>query len=166
MAPAAEQIAARELAILLDDSRSDRRFRCDRNTLSDCALVDVALQSYRIPTLQVPVHPETTLSHLPVIEVLVIWMELRTSCESFAINAIIKVRTVSASMPEIEEALLVSTAGGDELTVGVFRALGNNIDHAINGVRSPDRCARTSDDFYPVYILHQRVLNFPINAGI
>src|SRR6266850_1107357 len=155
MVPAAEQIASRELAILLDDSRSDRGFRCDRNTLSDCALVEVALQSYRIATLQVPVHPKTTLSHLPVIEVFVIWVELGTSCEGFAINTVVKVRTVAASMPEIEEALLVSAAGGDQLTVGVFRALSDNIDHAINSVRSPDRCARTADDFDPVHILHQ-----------
>src|SRR6266849_7736303 len=165
MAPAAEQIASRKLAILLDDSRSGCGFRRDRNTFSDCALVEVALQRHRVATLQIPVHPETTLSHLPVIEVLVIWMELGTSCESFAINAIVKFRAVSASMPEIEEALLVSTAGGDDHTVGVLRALGDNIDHAINGVRSPDRCARTADDFYPVHILHQRVLNFPIDAG-
>src|SRR5690348_1626442 len=129
MAPAAEQVASRKLAILLDDSRSRRGFRRDRDAFSDCALVEVALQRHRIVTLQVPVHPETALSHLPVIEIFVIWMELRTSCESFAINTIVKVRAVSASMPEIEEALLVSTAGGDELTVGVFRALGDNIDH-------------------------------------
>src|SRR5258708_10831893 len=64
---------------------------------------------------------------------------LRISCEGFAINTVVKVRTVAASMPEIEEALLVSTAGGDQLTVGVFRALSDNIDHAINSVRSPDR---------------------------
>src|SRR6266404_9741558 len=166
MTPAAEQIAARKLAILLDDGRSDRGIRRDRNALSDCALIEVALQRHRIATLQVPVHPETALSHLPVIEVLVIWMELGTSSESFAINAIVKFRAVSASMPEIEEALLVSTAGGDDLTVGVFRALGDNIDHAINGVRAPDRCTRTADDFDPVHILHQRVLNFPIDAGI
>src|SRR5258708_23133640 len=111
MAPAAEQIASRELAILLDDSRPDRGFRRDGNTLSDRAFVEVALQRYRITTLQVPIHSETALSHLPAIEVFVIWMELRTSCESFAINTIIKVRAVSAPIPEIEEALFVSTAG-------------------------------------------------------
>src|SRR5438309_6246440 len=123
MAPRAEQIASRKLAILLDDGWSDGGFRRDRNAFSDCAFVEVALQRHRVATLQVPVHPETALSHLPVIEVLVIWMELGTSCEGFAINTVVKARTVSASMPEIEEALLVSTAGGDELAVGVFRVL-------------------------------------------
>src|SRR5436190_4190957 len=144
MVPAAEQVASRKLAILLDDSRSGRGFRRDRDAFPDCALVEVALQRHRIATVQVPVHPEAALSHLPVIEVLVIWVELRTSCEGFAVNTVVKVRTVAASMPEIEEALLVSTAGGDQLTVGVFRALSDNINHAINSVRSPDGCARTA----------------------
>src|SRR5437660_9765178 len=113
MAPAAEQIASRKLAIPLDDGRPNRWFRRDRKAFSNCALVEVALQRHRIATLQVPVHPETTLSHLPIIEVFVIWMELGTSCEGFAINTVVKVRAIAASMPEIEEALLVSTAGGD-----------------------------------------------------
>src|SRR5712692_11917363 len=123
MPPAAEQIASRKLAILLNNGRPDRGFGRDRNAFSDCALVKFALQRHRIAALRVPVHPETALSHLPVIEVLAIWMELGASCEGFAINAVVKVRAVSGSIPEIEEALLVSTAGGDQLTTGVFRAL-------------------------------------------
>jgi hypothetical protein len=38
-------------------------------------------------------------------------MELGTSCEGFAIQTVIEVLAVSASITEIEEALLVSTAG-------------------------------------------------------
>ena len=77
MAPRAEQIASRKLAIPLDDGRPNRWFRRDRKAFSDCALVEVALQRHRIATLQVPVHPETTLSHLPIIEVFVILIRSR-----------------------------------------------------------------------------------------
>src|SRR5216684_8725938 len=111
MAPAAEHIASRKLAILLNNGRSDRRSRCDGKAFSDCALIKVALQCHHIVALQVPVHSKTALSHFPVIEVRVIGMELGASCEGFAINTIVKVRSISGSVPEIEEALFVSTAG-------------------------------------------------------
>src|SRR6266852_4203747 len=146
MAPAAEQITSRELAILLNNGGSDRGFRRDGNTLSDCALVKVPLECQGVVALQVPIHPETALSHFPAIEVLVVWMELGATCEGFAINTVVKIGAISGSIPEIEEALLVSTAGGNQLTEGFFRALGDDIDHAIDGVRSPDGRARTANN--------------------
>src|SRR6185295_17469053 len=111
MAPASEQITSRKLAIPLNDGRGSREFRRDGNALADFSLVKVALERQRVVALQVPIHSETTLSHAPVIEVLVIRMELGTSCEGFAIQTVIEVLAVSASITEIEEALLVSTAG-------------------------------------------------------
>src|SRR6266498_2040767 len=81
MAPTAKQITSRKLAILLNDRRGGSGFCRDGNAFSDCALVKVALERQRVVALQVPVHPETALPHLPVIEVLVIRMELGTSCE-------------------------------------------------------------------------------------
>src|SRR5438046_1071680 len=93
--PAAEQIATRKLAILLNNGRSDRRSRRDGKALSDFTFVKVALQGHHIVPLAVPVHSETALSHLPVIEVRVIGMELGPSCEDFAINTVVKVRAIS-----------------------------------------------------------------------
>src|ERR1051326_5889013 len=166
MAPAAEQITARNPAILLNNHRPDRGLCRDGNAFSDCAVVKISLQRYLIEVFQIPVHPEAALSHLPVIKVPAIWMELGTSREGFAIHTVVKVRAVSGSIPEIEETLLVSPAGGNQPTVGVSRVLGNDIDHAVDGVRSPDRSARTTDDLDPLHILHQRVLHLPINAGV
>src|SRR6266852_4137053 len=159
MAPLAEQIPSRKLAILLNNGRGDRGSGRDGNALPDGALVKIALKRQRVGTLQFPVHPETALSHLPAVEVLAIRMKRGASVESFSIHTIIKVRAVSAPIAEIEEALFISTAGGDQPTAGVLRFLGDDIDHAVDGVRSPDGCARTTDDFDPVHILHQRILN-------
>src|SRR2546425_172539 len=67
MAPSAEQIPSRDLAMLLNNGSRDGGVSRDGKAFPDAAFVKIALQRQRVRALQVPVHPEAALSHLPVV---------------------------------------------------------------------------------------------------
>src|SRR5258708_23422360 len=93
-------------------------------------------------------------------------MEFGTSGEAFGVEAVVEVLAISRSITCIHRALIhASSASGYQRSRGILGALGDDVDDSIDGVRSPDRPARSADDFDPVDVLEQRVLHFPIHAG-
>ncbi len=47
----------------------------------------------------------------------------------------------------------------------VFRVLGDDVDYTIYSIRSPDCAAGAANDFDPIYVFKQHILEFPIDAG-
>src|SRR6267143_2678602 len=83
-------------------------------------------------------------------------MKLRASGKTLA---------VASTVPEIEKALIdISSAGGCQRSMGLLSSFGDDIDYRVHGIRSPDGTAWASDDFDPVDILKQCVLDLPINT--
>src|ERR1700680_1521948 len=94
-------------------------------------------------------------------------MKLGPLVEGLALNTVIKTLVVPAPVAEVDEALIdISAAGRYEHSTRIFGVFGNDIDHSVDCVCSPDRAARAADDFDPLYILEHRVLDLPINPGV
>src|SRR5438876_8503423 len=92
-------------------------------------------------------------------------MELWASGEAFPVHAVIKILAVPASIPKIHEALVhVSSARREEHSVRIPGALGNDVDHRVDGVRSPDCATGPANHFDPIDILEQSVLPLPIDT--
>src|SRR5437762_4058718 len=92
-------------------------------------------------------------------------MKLGASHEGFSVDAIIKTFIVPGSIAKMREALVeISAAGGDESSMSIFSALGDDIDDGVNGICSPDGSTRAPDDFDPLNILEQCVLDLPIDT--
>src|SRR5258708_38644503 len=115
--------------------------------------------------VQIPVSAEAYLAHPPVIELMAIWMKLGASNEGLSVDPVIEDLVVPGAIPEIGEALVeVSTAGGHEHSTSVLGVLGDDIDHSVDGICTPDGPARPSDDLDPFNIFEQCVLDLPIDA--
>src|SRR5260370_18184384 len=109
--------------------------------------------------------PEADLTHPPVIELLVIRMKLRAPRESLPVYTVVKTLAVARTVPEIDEALIdISAAGGCQHSMGLLSPFGDDIDHRVDGIRSPDGTAGASNDFDPVDIFKQWVLDLPLTA--
>src|ERR1700730_8192296 len=94
-------------------------------------------------------------------------MKLGPLVEGLSVNTVIKVLVVPASVAEIDEALIdISAAGRYEHSTRIFGALGDDIDHGIDSICSPNRAARAADDFDSLDILEHGVLDLPINPGV
>jgi hypothetical protein len=48
--------------------------------------------------------------------------------------------------------------------MGVFRALGGNVDHTIDRIGSPEACSGSADHLNPSDVLEEQVLHVPKNA--
>ena len=103
----------------------------------------------------IPIGSEAHLPQSPGVVPLVIGMETRSAAEALPVDAVIEV-AISSSIAEFADALIdVSAADGSERPVRVFRTLRDDVDDAGNRVRSPDRAARSSNDFDTFDILKQ-----------
>src|SRR4029077_12972283 len=94
-------------------------------------------------------------------------MKLGPLVEGLAVNEVIEALVVPAPVAEIDEALIdISAAGRYEHSTCIFGALGDDIDHSVDGICSPNGAARAADDFDPLDILEHGVLDLPINPGV
>src|SRR6266853_4782882 len=111
--------------------------------------------------------PGTALTDSPVVEFPAIGMEFGAASEAFPVDSVVDTLVfVSRSKTKVDKALIdISAAGGSEHSMGVFGILSDDVDDPIYGVRSPNGASRPPDDFNPVHIFEQRVLNLPINPG-
>ena len=110
-----------------------------------------------------PVHAKAGLGIAPIVVILPVLVVFGAAGETHAVDAIVEAVAVAAAVTGIDEALLfVSSARGNQRSVGLFGVLGNDVDDAIHRIRSPDRTARPADHLDPVDVLHHGVLNVPI----
>src|ERR1700731_263957 len=92
-------------------------------------------------------------------------MKLGTANEGLSVDTVIKAFIVPGSIAKMGEALVeVATAGGDESSMSIFSAFGDDIDDSVYGVCSPDGSTWAPNDFDPLNILEQCVLDLPIDT--
>src|ERR1700724_2963299 len=92
-----------------------------------------------------------------------IGMKLGAANEGFSVDTIIKTRIVPASIAKIGGALVeISAAGRNQRSMSIFGAFGDDIDDGINGISSPNGSTRAPNDFDPLNILGQCVLDLQI----
>ena len=113
-----------------------------------------------------PIHPESALAELPVVKIVVIRVELGPPPKSHAIDAVAEVLAKSPSVTESAHTLL-HTAGsrGNEPSAAVFGILGDDVDHAVHGICSPNSATRPANHFYAFHVLHHYFLQPPIDSG-
>src|ERR1700756_4484805 len=91
-------------------------------------------------------------------------MEFWHSAKPHSVGTIVEIISVSGPVANSAFALRdIPTARGSIASVSILSVLGNNVDHTIDSVRSPDRSARAANHFDPLDIFQQYVLNIPIN---
>ena len=164
--PPTNEIAPRKLRILFHVGHRGRRVCRDPHALSVVTVVEVTLKRQGVASVQIPICSETGLSHSPIIKLSSIRVKLGTSSESPSVDPVIKVLVFPASIPETDKALIdVSAAAGRECSVRIFCAFGDDVDDPVDSICAPDGTAGSPDDFDPVDILEQCVLDLPINAG-
>src|SRR5204862_688137 len=91
---------------------------------------------------------------------------LGTTLGSLAVDAITEVFPITVSVAEPNEALVDSPATqGQEGTLSVLGALSDDVDYRVDSVCAPDGAARSSDDFDPIDVFEQSILDIPIGTG-
>src|SRR5882762_1020972 len=92
-------------------------------------------------------------------------MKLGAANEGFSVDAIIKAFIVPGSIAKMSEALVeISATGGDENSTSILGVFSNDIDYSVDGVCSPNGSTRAPNDFDPLNILEQCVLDLPIDT--
>jgi hypothetical protein len=61
---------------------------------------------------------------------------------------------------------LSAAAGFQENTLRFLRRFGDEVDHAIDGVRAPQGASWAADHFDAIDVFQQRVLHVPVNARV
>src|SRR5438876_12737 len=62
--------------------------------------------------------------------------------------------------------ICVAAPHGSERSARIFGIPGDNVDDAVNGVRSPDGAPWAAYDFNPLHIFEENILEFPVHSGI
>jgi Group II intron, maturase-specific domain len=92
-------------------------------------------------------------------------MELGTTSKTHAVNAIVEPPTVPAPVTEAAVTLLnIAASQGHHRPVGILGALGDDVNHSIDGVRSPNGAARPTNHLNALNVLQRSGLNLPINT--
>src|SRR5258707_530277 len=99
------------------------------------------------------------LAKLPVIKIVVIAVELWPASEGHSINTVVDVSPKFPSLPKFTCALIdVAAANGNQCSLGVFGILGDDVDHPVHGIRSPDGSPWSTNDFDALHVLDHHVL--------
>ena len=112
------------------------------------------------------VEPEPALADAPGVVIRSVGVEGGVTIGVLGIDAHVGVRAQGPAPPRRSEgALLVAGPGLEEGAMRLARTPGDDVDHAVDGVRSPQGAAGAADDFDAVDVLEQHVLDFPVGAG-
>ena len=113
-----------------------------------------------------PIGAETDLSHPPEIEVIAIWVVLWAAKAAHAVEAIAERLRLRLSIAKIAYSLIeVAAAKVGYETGRIFCTLGDDVDHAIHGIRAPDGSSRAANHFNAIDVLKHHILRIPIHAG-
>src|SRR6185369_16958486 len=88
------------------------------------------------------------------------------SIEVLAVDAVVPVGAECAAVAHAPEALLfIAAAGGYQPAGRAGGMLGDDVDHAIDGIRSPQRPSRAAHDLDAFDVFKEDVLHLPVDAG-
>ena len=114
----------------------------------------------------IPIHPEAALAELPIVKIVVIGMELRAASKGHTVDAVVGVSAKPSSLTKFAGTLIkVATANGSYCSPGIFGILGDDVDHAVHSVRSPDGPTWSTNDFDAIHVLQHHALQVPIHAS-
>jgi hypothetical protein len=124
------------------------------------------LHGHDVTASRIPVDAKPALADAPVVELLSVRMELCAAREALTVHAIIEATAVPIPIPETAAALFdVAGFSRAEHPVGVSGAPGNDVDHAVDRVRTPDGASGAAGNLDTFDVREQRVLLFPIDAA-
>src|SRR5882762_5675035 len=107
------------------------------------------------------------LTHLPIVVLMSIQVVTGCSPEAHRIDAVIETASTAPAPANPSRTLIGRSAPrGSELSVSIFGALGNNVDDAIDCIRSPDRASGPANHLDPFDIFKKQVLYVPRHPGI
>src|SRR5580658_8689488 len=93
-------------------------------------------------------------------------MKLGTAVEPHAVDTVVEPPTVRTPVTKAAGALInIAASQRRQPPVGIFRALGDDVDNPVDGVRSPDSAARSPDHLNAFNILERSGLSLPIDSG-
>src|SRR6202795_4554851 len=111
------------------------------------------------------VHAKAALHGTPGVIVHSVKVVLRAALESQGVHPVVEGAAVAAAKTRIKESLIeVASTHANKLAVRVLAGLGDDINHTVDGVWTPNRTARSTDDLDAINILQEHVLNFPVGA--
>src|SRR5437773_4998124 len=135
--------------------------------LSDAAIVQIALQGDAARARRLPLHPEPTLTQVPVVGgVLAAGECRRVTIEPSAVDARANVRAQRCSVAYGAEAVLLgATATREQESLRLLGVLRNDVDDTVDGVGAPQRGPGSADDLDPVDVLKGDLLHIPEHTG-
>ena len=112
------------------------------------ASIGVALQGEQILGRRLPIGAKSSSIHVPgVVGLCAGRQRRRIPIEVFYVAAVIGILTEFAPITSAAEPLLLcAVSAAQQAAEGFFGALGRDVDHAIDGVGAPERCARPAND--------------------
>src|SRR5262249_44836073 len=112
-----------------------------------------------------PIGAEAALDRSPVVEVPIVGMKFWTTREALRVNAIVEL-VFAGTVANIEEALLnIAAAAARHPPMGHAGALGDDVDHAIDGVRSPDCSSGPANYLNTIDVGEDGILHLPVSPG-
>ncbi len=100
----------------------------------------------------IPIRSETQLSRSPGVEPVMVVMESRSTTKTLTVDPIIKV-AIARSVAKSRDALInISASDRSERPVRGFGALGDDVDHSSDRIRTPDGASRTPNNFDSLYV--------------
>jgi hypothetical protein len=143
-----------------------RRVVNKRDSFARSLVVSVSLQREGVTLIFCPVDAEAGLGGAPAVIVLSIGMVLGAAIVGFAVETIGEAVAVASTVAGAQKTFFdVSASSRNQKPLRILAILGDNVDHAVHGVRSPNSPARAANHFNAVDILHHRVLHFPVGPG-
>src|ERR1700730_5772493 len=131
------------------------------------AVVEVTLQGERVGACRRVVRAKPATLSLPAIVSCAACGVLRRSpVEILSVNAVGHiVANFVAIATSHGAAFCVAATCGHNSTLRNFGFLGDDVNYAVDSVRSPQSCTGSPNDFDAVDILEHDVLNVPVNSG-
>src|SRR5712671_1357004 len=164
--PPSENVAAGYILRCVHIDRGRRRIKRKILSLPEFPRVRISLNRECVIFVIVPIHPKAGLTQLHVIKVACVRVKLRPAAKTHAIHTIVEVVADACAEAESARALIyIAAAYGNERSAAFFGIVRDDVDDSVDGVRSPDGAAGSTNDLDPIDIFEQNILQSPINAG-
>src|SRR6185437_3577237 len=133
--PARHDIAAGNKSVVV---RYEFRRRCERgdhHALPAYAAIQVSLHRKRVAIAGLPIGAEAHLPHPPVVEAVVIGMELGSIDETHAVDPVVEILAHRAAIARGSSSLIhAAAAQPGQHPFGLVCALGDDVDYAVYGI--------------------------------
>src|ERR1017187_2213521 len=163
--PMAKNVAAiivlSELGGFYERGRQERFVKC----FAGIALVVISLKREPVNVRRFPVEAKTATGRLPIVFTGTGIIDKAFTVEIFYIGAIEQIRTNLPAVTDGRRGLVLgSIQDTQQSALCVLGALCDDVDDAVDGIRTPERGPRTANDFNPIKVFKGHILHIPIDA--